>query len=108
MLIVFLNHQQKLIEMKNYLIQRNIPGIGKSSQTERRAIARKSCGILAQLGSQIEWQQSYITSDNLWCFYRAENEELIREHARRGNFPLNAIHEIVTVISPATAELVPS
>ncbi len=92
--------------MKTYLIQRNIPGIGKSSAVERKLISRKSCEVLAQLGPQIEWQHSFVTSDNLWCIYKAEDEELIHEHARRGNFPLNAIHEIITVISPATAELV--
>ena len=92
--------------MKNYLIQRNVPGAGKFSAAERKALAQRSCEVLEELGPQIEWQHSYITNDNLWCIYNAENEELVREHARRGDFPANFIFEIHSVISPATAELV--
>ncbi len=99
---------KKLIKLKTYLIQRNIPGIGKSNAATRKTIARKSCDVLQQLGPEIEWQHSFVTADNLWCIYKSEDIELIREHAKRGNFPLNAIHEIVGVISPATAELVPN
>src|SRR5262245_5710537 len=84
---------KKLIKMKTYLIQRNIPGLGKTNAAQRKAMARKSCGVLQQLGPQIEWQHSFVTSDNLWCIYKTEDVELIREHAKGGNFPLNAIHE---------------
>jgi len=93
--------------MKIYLIQRNVPGAGKFSAAERRSLAQRSCEVLEQMGSdKIEWLHSYITSDNLWCIYKAEDIELVKEHARRGDFPANFIHEVVTTISPATAELV--
>ena len=92
--------------MKTYLIQRNVPGIGKFTAAERKSLSRRSCKVLKEMGpDKIQWLHSYVTSDNLWCIYEAENEELIREHARRGNFPANFIHEVFTQISPATAEL---
>lgn len=91
--------------MKTFLIQRNVPNAGKLNDAQRRSIAIKSCEVLDQLGPSIQWQHSYVTADHLWCVYKAEDEDLIHEHARRGNFPCNAIHEIVGVISPSTAEL---
>ena len=96
----------KTIEMKTYLIQRNVPGAGKFTSAERKSLAQRSCQVLEEMGSdQIQWLHSYITSDNLWCIYEAQNEELVREHARRGDFPANFIHEVVGIFSPATAEL---
>lgn len=92
--------------MKTYLIQRNVPGAGKFSAAERKALAQRSCEVLEQLGPDIQWQHSYITADNIWCIYQAKNIELVREHARRGDFPANFIHEVNNIISPATAELV--
>lgn len=91
--------------MKTYLIQRNVPGAAKLNGLQLKQLSQKSCGVLEQLGPQIQWQHSYVTGDNLWCIYKAENEELLYEHARRGGFPINAVHEIATIISPATAEL---
>jgi hypothetical protein len=91
--------------MKTYLIQRNVPGAGNLSAGDKKAIAIKSCKVIAELGPQIEWDHSYITKDNLWCIYRAEAEDILHEHARRGNFPINAVHEIKGTFSPATAEL---
>ena len=92
--------------MKTYLIQRNVPGAGKFTAAERKVLAQRSCEVLRQMGSEnIQWLHSYITSDNLWCVYNAQNEELVREHARRGDFPANFILEVFTKISPATAEL---
>lgn len=91
--------------MRTYLIQRNVPGAGKLSPEQLKQLSRKSCNVLEQLGPQIQWQHSHVTGDNLWCIYKAENEELLYEHARRGGFPINAVHEVVTTISPATAEL---
>jgi hypothetical protein len=92
--------------MKTYLIQRNVPGAGNFTAAERKSLAQRSCEVLEQMGSdQIQWLHSYITKDNLWCIYKAENEELVREHARRGDFPANFIHEVSGIISPATAEL---
>jgi len=92
--------------MKTYLIQRNVPGAGKFSAAERKTLAQRSCKVLNEMGSEhIQWLHSYITSDNLWCVYKAENEELVREHASRGDFPANYILEVFSTISPATAEL---
>jgi len=92
--------------MKTYLIQRNVPGAGKFTALERKALAQRSCEVLEQLGSEhIQWLHSYITGDNLWCIYKAENEELVREHARRGDFPANFILEVAGTFSPATAEM---
>ena len=91
--------------MKTYLIQRNVPNAGKLNAAQLKQLSRNSCAVLEQLGDQIKWLHSYVTGENLWCIYQAENEELLREHGRRGGFPVNAIHEIVTTISPATAEL---
>ena len=92
--------------MKTYLIQRNVPAAGKLDAAERKDLAQRSCEVLEQMGAdKIQWLHSYISNDNLWCVYMAENEELIREHARRGKFPANFIHEVSTIISPATAEL---
>jgi len=92
--------------MKTYLIQRNLSGAGKLTLAERKAIAQRSCGVIDELGiDNIQWQHSYITSDNLWCVYKAESKELIREHAKRGKFPCDNILEVVGILSPATAEL---
>jgi hypothetical protein len=101
---IFVLHQQKIIEMKTYLIQRNVPGAGNFDREQLKLLSQKSCDVLDQLGPKIQWQHSYVTGDNLWCIYKAENEELLYEHARLGGFPINAIHEVVTMISPATAE----
>jgi len=92
--------------MKTYLIQRNVPGAGKFTAAERKSLSQRSCEVLEQMGSEhIQWLHSYITSDNLWCVYNAENVELVREHARRGDFPANYILEVYGTISPATAEV---
>lgn len=93
--------------MKTYLIQRNVPGAGKFTAAERKSLSQRSCEVLEQMGSEyIQWLHSYITSDNLWCVYKAENVELVREHARRGDFPANYILEVYGTISPATAEVI--
>jgi Nickel responsive protein SCO4226-like len=89
--------------MKTYLIQRNVPGAGKFTAAERKSLAQRSFEVLEELGPDIQWQHSYITSDNIWCIYKAENIELVREHARRGDFPANYILEVAAMISPATA-----
>jgi hypothetical protein len=90
--------------MKNYLIQRNLPAAGKLSQSEQIAIAQRSVQVIEELGhDNLQWQHSYITEDNLWCVYKAVDEEILREHARRGQFPCDNIREIKGVLSPATA-----
>jgi hypothetical protein len=91
--------------MNTYLIQRNVPGAGKLKPAQLKLLSIRSCEVLDELGPQIQWQHSYVTAGNLWCIYKADNEEILREHAKRGGFPINVIHEIVTMISPATAEL---
>ena len=90
--------------MKTYLIERDIPGAGKLTPEQLKAISQKSCSVLKEMGPEIQWIQSYVTGDKIFCVYKAENEELIREHAKKGGFPANKITEVSTEISPATAE----
>ena len=90
--------------MPKYLIEREVPGAGKLSSQELQAIAQKSCGVLNQLGPQIQWIQSYVTDDKIYCVYIASNEEIVRKHAQQGGFPANRISEIRSVIDPTTAE----
>ena len=94
---------EKTNEMKTYLIERDIPGAGKFTPDELKAISQKSCSVLKQMGPEIQWVQSYVTGDKIYCVYKAKNEELIKEHAQKGGFPANYIMEIGSVISPATA-----
>ena len=89
--------------MKTYLIQRNIPEAGKLTARDLKAISQKSNRVIQQIGPQIEWLQSYVTSNNIYCIYKAENENVIREHANKGGFPVNVIIEISATISAATA-----
>jgi len=94
----------KSATMKTYLIERDIPDAGKLTPEQLKAISQKSCSVLKDMGPQIEWLQSYVTGNKIYCVYRAENEDLIREHAKKGGFPANVITEISTTISPATAK----
>jgi hypothetical protein len=90
--------------MPKYVIEREIPDAGKLSVQELQAISQKSCGVLNQMGPQIQWVHSYVTDDKVYCVYIAPNEEMVREHARQGSFPANRISEVRTVIDPTTAE----
>ncbi|HEV8131500.1 MAG TPA: DUF4242 domain-containing protein [Acidobacteriota bacterium] len=90
--------------MPKYLIEREIPEAGKLSPQELHAISQKSCGVLKQMGPQIQWVQSYVTGDKIYCVYIAPNEKMVREHAERGGFPANRVSEIKSVIDPTTAE----
>lgn len=90
--------------MPKYLIEREVPRAGKLSAQELQAISQKSCGVLNQMGPQIQWVQSYITDGKVYCVYIAPNEEMVREHARRGAFPANRVSEIKSVIDPTSAE----
>jgi hypothetical protein len=90
--------------MKTYVIERDIPGAGKFSPEKLKAISQTSCTVLTAMGPSIEWLHSYVTEDKIFCVYKAENIELIKEHAKRGGFPANAIYEVDNVISPATAK----
>ena len=90
--------------MPKYIIERDIAGAGDLSQDQLRAISQKSCSVLSKLGPQIQWVQSYVTDDKIYCVYIAPNEETIREHARQGGFPANRISEVGEIIDPTTAE----
>ncbi len=90
--------------MPKYLIEREILGAGELSAQELQAISQTSCGVLSQMGPQIQWVQSYVTGDKIYCVYIAPNEEMVREHATKGGFPANAVSEIKTIIDPTTAE----
>ncbi|HEX7458894.1 MAG TPA: DUF4242 domain-containing protein [Ginsengibacter sp.] len=94
----------KSTTMKTYLIERDIPGAGKLTPEQLKAISKTSCNVLKEMGPQIQWIQSYVTGNKIFCVYKAENEELIREHAKKGGFPANEITEISSEISPATAK----
>jgi hypothetical protein len=90
--------------MPKYVIEREIPGAGKLSAAELKSISQKSCGVLNKLGPQIQWVESYVTDDKVYCVYVAPNEQLIREHAKQGGFPANRISEVKRMIDPTTAE----
>ena len=90
--------------MPKYVIEREIPGAGKLSPNELQAISQKSCGVLRNLGPQIQWVESFVTEDKVYCVYIAPNEQMIREHAQQGGFPANRISEIKGMIDPTTAE----
>jgi Protein of unknown function (DUF4242) len=98
------NSKTKTPTMKTYLIERDIPDAGKLTAEQLKAISQKSCSVLKEMGPDIQWIQSYVTGDKIFCVYKAENEDLIREHAKKGGFPANVITEISTTISPATAK----
>ena len=90
--------------MPKYVIEREFSGAGKLSAQELQGISQKSCDVLNEMGPQIQWVQSYVTDDKLYCLYIAPNEEMVREHAQKGGFPANRISEVKSVIDPTTAE----
>lgn len=90
--------------MPKFVIEREIPGAGKLTAADLKAISQKSCGVLGNLGPKIQWLQSYVTDDKVYCVYIAPNAELVREHARQGGFPANSIAQVRTVIDPTTAD----
>jgi hypothetical protein len=96
--------KQNATEMKTYVIEREIPGAGKLTQEQLKSISQTSCGVLKEMGPKIKWQHSYVTGDKIYCVYKAKNEELVKEHAKKGGFPANSISEVANVISPATAK----
>ena len=87
-----------------YVIERDMPGLGKLTPAELKAASQKSCAVLRHLGPDITWLQSYVTGDKMYCVYLAPNVELVREHAKEGGFPANAVNEVSTIIGPKTAE----
>jgi hypothetical protein len=90
-------------KMKTYVIERDIPGAGQFTPEKLKSISQTSCMVLKEMGPDIVWVQSYVTGDKIFCVYKAENIELIKEHAKKGGFPANEIYEVSSVISPATA-----
>jgi hypothetical protein len=90
--------------MPKYIIERQIPGAGNLSSAELKAISQTSCGVLEQMGPQINWVHSYVAGDKIYCIYIAPNEEMIIEHAQKGGFPANLVAVVSEVIDPVTAE----
>jgi hypothetical protein len=90
--------------MPKYVIERDLPGAGKLSLEELKAISQKSCDVLRNLGPKINWVESFVTDDKIYCIYVAPNEEMIRDHAQQGGFPANRVSEVRSVIDPTTAE----
>ena len=90
--------------MPKYVIEREIPGAGSLSPQDLQGISQKSCTVLQNLGPQIQWVESYVTADKIYCVYIAPSEDMIRAHAQQGGFPANRISEIKSVIDPTTAE----
>lgn len=92
--------------MPKFVIERDIPGAGNLSGDQLRAISQKSCAVLQNLGPQIQWVESFVTGDKVYCVYIAPNEAVVREHAKQGGFPANRVSEVKRMIDPTTAELV--
>lgn len=90
--------------MPKYLIEREIEGAGNLSQEELKGISQTSCGVLSELGPQIQWVESYVTGDKIYCVYIAPDEQMVRTHAEQGGFPANRVSEIKNIIDPTTAE----
>jgi hypothetical protein len=93
--------------MPKFLIEREIPGAGKLSPADLQAISNKSCGVIRDLnraGTDVQWVQSYVTGDKIYCVYNAPNEDAVREHATRGGFPANSVARVMSMIDPITAE----
>ena len=90
--------------MPKYVIEREIPGAGDFTPEQLKAISQTSCGVLRNLGPQIQWLHSYVTDDKIYCVYIAPNEESVRQHAQQGGFPANRISQVRTIIDPTTSE----
>jgi hypothetical protein len=90
--------------MPEYVIERDMPGVGSLGAEDLKGASRTSCDVLREMGPEIQWVQSYVTDDKIYCIYRSPNEQMIREHAERGGFPANRISQVRSVIDPTTAE----
>jgi hypothetical protein len=90
--------------MPKFVIERNIPNAGNLSPSDLQAISQKSCGVLSNMGPKIQWVESYVTQDKVYCVYIAPDEQTVREHASQGGFPADAVNEVKTRIDPTTAE----
>jgi len=90
--------------MPKYVIEREVPGAGQLTIAQLKGISQTSCGVLTNMGPQIQWQHSYVAGDKIYCVYIAPNKEMVLEHARQGGFPANLVSEVSTIIDPTTAE----
>ena len=90
--------------MPKYVIEREIPGAGNLTSEQLKATSQTSCGVLTNMGPQIQWVQSYVTGDKVYCVYIAPNEDMVREHAKQAGLPANSVSEVTTIIDPTTAE----
>jgi len=90
--------------MPKFVIEREIPAAGKLSPEQLQAVSQTSCGVLREMGPQIQWLHSYVTDDKIYCVYIAPDEETVRQHARKGGFPANRVSQVRSVIDPTTAE----
>jgi hypothetical protein len=90
--------------MPKFVIERDIPEVGKTPPEQLKMVAQTSCGVLREMGPQIQWVQSYVTDDKVYCIYIAPDEEAVREHARRGGFPANRVSQVRSMIDPTTSE----
>ncbi len=90
--------------MAKYVIEREIPGAGKLTADQLKAISQTSCGVLSKMGPQIEWLHSYVTEDKIYCVYNAVDKSMVLEHAKQGGFPANSVSEVSTIIDPSTAD----
>ncbi len=95
---------QKEFAVPKFVIERDIPGAGNLSPQDLKAISQKSCGVLRNLGPQIQWVHSYVTGDKVYCVYNAPSESMVRQHAEQGGFPANRISRVSSIIDPTTAE----
>ena len=91
--------------MPKYVIEREIPDAGKLTSEQLRSISQTSCGVLSNLGPEIQWINSFVTNDKIYCIYIAPNEEIVREHAKQGGFPANSVNQVFAIIDPTTAEV---
>jgi hypothetical protein len=96
-------NNENTITMHTYVIERDIPGAGQFTPEKLKTIAKTSCSVLKDMGPGIQWIQSYVSADKIFCVYKAENIEMLKEHAQKGGFPINNVYEVSSVISPATA-----
>lgn len=101
--ILFMYSSLKLIDMKKFIIERNLPGAGKLSAEELQNIAQTSCKVVGQVQNGYQWVQSFVTDDKIYCVHIAESREAIREHSSLADFPVNTIREVKTIIDPLTA-----
>jgi hypothetical protein len=90
--------------MPQFVIERNMPGIGDASAADLKGASQTSCGVLRDLGPEIQWVHSYVTDDKIYCVYRGQDEEIIREHAKRAGFPADSVSQVRVMIDPTTAD----